>query len=801
MRAVVWILLSITVIAQAKVSILPQPQHLEESERGIDLRPSTRVVLVLSDPGEQRLKLAAESLRTKLADVGVQTAIGGGRQSGDVTIRLWDFSRNGNPPITLSLLDRETVSAKHYGQGYVLRTDGDQALWIVGGSSLGVLYGAMSALQLIERTPAGATIRRVSLRDYPDFEYRAASDWLLNIEINGWTFDRGQGVEAFAKVMKTKIDRALRYKINMALVDGFGFAVGKRPSFYPELMRRLNQYARARGIHLIHGGYGASYGMAYEPVVMYEDGVGFKGTVFENRRSYPDGPTYRCMGFPKARKGYDPAILGSCRSNDELNRRKAAELREYVAAVEPGALYIHHEDFGGFAGTEEAWRQRCERCRKRWPNDSLAAPDGGAGALAHGYTELAKAVSSVRNPGTGFDGSRDTRVILVSPVYVPGEPRSESWANVLQLWRNIGLQLPNTETIDVCFREVYPLKAGGERFTAMFQEMMQNAGLRLNTFLFFAGGADRFVTDYPLTGMPAMNGLFLGSRGIYNASGDAYQEPMELINADYSWNVRTTSRSQVPRTFDEARNNLRRFAYHMNEPVEIFGAGGVLDNALEHLYGAKSAAAMKKYYLEAADLPETAPVMENTRPMTYLPLTWDRMFAASSHWRQLIQDSKTWRGGVENEPFAAAVARAKLEQPEMHRRLARRWRMASDLNRRGSAYLQQALRAGALPESVDDLEFLMTLRRVYQPLMDSLALFHQAWYGRLIGKAVPPQPEALQLARKAQEMAEQAFPHPIDPVGGEVGTLRQLTAKLVISLREFERRPATTPAARAQQAQ
>ena len=56
------------------------------------------------------------------------------------------------------------------------------------------------------------------------------------------------------------------------------------------------------------------------------------------------------MGFPKARKGYDPAVMGSCRSNEELNHRKAEELREYVAAVEPGALYIHHEDFGGFEG-------------------------------------------------------------------------------------------------------------------------------------------------------------------------------------------------------------------------------------------------------------------------------------------------------------------------------------------------------------------------------------------------------------------------------------------------------------------
>lgn len=789
MRVAAPLFLIVAAFAQAQISILPRPQYLEHSGPAIDLRGSTRVAIALSHPGELRMKLAAESIQLKLADAGIQAVLGNpAAQSGDVTIHLWDIGQNVNPPIALTVLDRETFSGNHHGQGYLLRQASDKELWVLGGSSLGVLYGAMTVLQLIEKTPTGAMIRGVSIRDYPDFEYRAASDWLLNIEINGWTWDRGQGVETFAKVMEAKIDRALRYKINMALVDGFGFAVGKRPPFYPELMRRLNQYARARGIHLIHGGYGASYGMAYEPVVMYEDGVGFKGTVFENRWSYPDGPTYRCMGFPKTRKGYDPAILGSCRSNDALNRKKAAELSEYVAAIEPGALYIHHEDFGGFTGTEEAWRHRCESCRRRWPNDSLAAPDGGAGALAHGYTELVKAVSRVQNAATGFDGKRDTRVILVSPVYAPDEPNSQSWANVLELWRNIGLQLPNNAMIDVCFREVYPLRGGGERFTSIFRDLIRKAGLQLNTFVFFTGGADRFITDYPLTGMPAMNGLFLGARGIYNSSGDAYQEPMELINADYSWNARTTGTSYVPRTFADAQASMRSFAYRMNEPAEIFSTDGIFDSAVEHLYGPRSAAAMKKYYLQSDDLPETVNVIGDTRPITYLPMTWDRMFSASSHWRQLVQDSKTWRGGVDNEPFAAAVARAKLELPELHRRLARRWRIASDLNRRGSAHLEQALAAGPLAESVEDLQFLKTLCDVYQPLMNSLVLFHEAWHRRLTGKVVPRQLEALKLAQKAKKMAEQAFPQPIDPVGGEVGALRQLTAKLVDSIRDFEKK-------------
>ncbi|MCZ2080262.1 MAG: glycoside hydrolase family 20 zincin-like fold domain-containing protein [Bryobacterales bacterium] len=776
----------------AKVSILPAPQYVEAFDRQIVLSRTTSVAIALHQPRAAQMQLAAQSLCRKLENTlpNLKVRFDESAGTGGLTIHLWDFSQDTNPPVPLTLLDRNVIAPEaYYGQGYVIRVPDANSLWIVGGSPQGVLYGSMSVLQLIEKTSGGAAIQAVYIRDYPHFEYRASSDWLLNIEINGWTWDRGRGVDVFARVMESKIDRALRYKINMALVDGFGFNAGKRPDYYPALMRRLNQYARARGIHLIHGGYGASYGMAYEPVVMYEQGVGFKGTVFENRLSYPNGETYRCMGFPKTRKGYDPAILGSCRSNEDLNRMKAKELRQYVMAVEPGALYIHHEDFGGFEGTQKAWLQRCERCRNRWPNDSLAAPDGGAGALAHGYSQLVSAVSQARNRATGFDGSRDTRVILVSPVYLPDHPSPESWSQVLELWRNIGLQLPKSDTIDVCFREVFPMKHGGERFTGTFRTLMQRAGLNLNIFLFFTGGADRFITDYPLTGAPSMNALFLGARGIYNSSGDAYQEPMELINAEYSWNANSRGSAKVPRTYDEARAFLRDFAFDADKPPEVFGPGGIYQSAVEHLYGAKAAIPMMNYYRESADLPERpSPPSATGRPMTYLPLTWDRMFAASSHWRQLIQDSKTWRGQVDDESFAAAVERAKLTQAELHRRLARRWRIASELNRKGLTHLQQALKSAPLQESVDDLVFLRTLRDVYQPLMDSLALYHRALHNRASGKLAGLQNEALALAVRAKEMAAEAFPEPIDPVGGEVGTLRKLSAGLVDAITEFNNR-------------
>ena len=702
-----------------------------------------------------------------------------------VCVHLWDYSRDQKPPVPLSSSDKDVLTAAaHCHQGYVLKSPDASTVWIVGASPQGVIWGVASLLQLRGVDKKGVYLQGACLRDYPHFEFRAASDWLLNIEINGWDLDRGQGSDEFARLVEARIDRALRFKINMAFMDGFGFGISQRPAYYQELMLRLNRYARQRGFTLCFGGYGASYGMAYEPVVMYEKGTAFKGQVFVNRRSYPEGPVYRCMGFPKARRGYEPAKLGSCRSNATLNQQKADELCQFVAAIEPGALYIHHEDFGGFDGTQKAWQQRCEQCRRRWPNDALQARDGGAGGLGHGYSALIEAVNSVKKPETGYDAVRDCQIILVSPVYLPDGPQSEDWTEAIELWRNIALEIPKAANVQACFREVYPLRTGGERFAERFTSALRDAGSPLRLFLFFTGGADRFYTDYPLSGAPALNALFWGSRGIYNASGDFYQEPMELINAEFSWNAQAKG-FRVPWDYTEAQQLVRSYMCDDDQPAAVFEPGELYDLACERLYGERAASWMAKYYRLSAMLPEApASSSARSRSMTYVPLTWDRAYAAPSHWRKLTQDSMTWGASIDDEVYAAALRRMGIDRVELHRRMARRWSVMSGLNRDALALLDNAIQAGPRPESLEDLRFLKTLLGVYQRMFDSLAAFHDAWHTRLSGRVPDRQrvEAALRLASRTRQLAERAFPRPIDPVGGEIGTLLRLSKQLETSI-------------------
>lgn len=787
-RLLVVCLLSCGHPASAEIRILPSPQYGEELSHVIRLGLNQGVNVVVGPAqtaADRKMQYAAEMIRTGLNRDG--RAIASAAPSPNaVRIHLWDYGRDPKPPVPLNSLDEDTLSDRaHYRQGYVLKSPDASNVWIVGASPQGVIWGAASLLQLLGVDKQGVYVQGANLRDYPHFEFRAASDWLLNIEINGWDLDRGKGVDDFAQLVEARIDRALRFKINMAFMDGFGFGVSERPAYYGDLMLRLNRYARARGFSLCFGGYGASYGMAYEPVVMYEKGTAFKGQVFVNRRSYPDGPVYRCMGFPKARPGYEPAELGSCRSNDPLNRLKADELREFVAAVEPGTLYIHHEDFGGFQGTQKAWRQqRCEQCRRRWPNDNLLARDGGAGGLGHGYSALIEAVNSVKKPEAGYDAARDCQIILVSPVYLPDGPQPEDWSEAIKLWRNIGLELSEATNVQACFREVYPLRHGGERFTEQFASAMRAAGSPLRVFMFFAGGAERFYTDYPLSGAPALNTLFLGSRGIYNSSGDFYQEPMELINAEFSWNAQAKG-FRVPRDYAGSQQLVRSYMYEENQPTEIFGPGELYDLACERLYGRRAAPAMAKYYRLSTMLPE-APLESPSagRPMTYVPLTWDRAYAAPSHWRRLIQDSMTWGAAIDDGVYIAAMRRMGIERVELHRRMSRRWSLMSGLNRDAFTLLDGAIQAGPRPESLEDLRFLKTLLTVYQPLFDSLAAFHDAWHTRLLGGDPDRQgvDAALRLASQTRQLAEREFPRPVDPVGGETGALLRLSKQLEQSI-------------------
>ena len=785
------------------VRIIPTPQYFEPTHDSLVIAHGGSIRIVLGpakDLQMEKLRLAADFFQRDLkqADASLHVEVEAGRTSAPEgkRIYLWDYSAGPPPLAKLSFLDRELLTnPDHHGQSYVIRTPDKESVWVVGSSNEGVLMGAMSLLQLIRKTADGVELAGAYIRDYPDFPYRAAANWVLNGESSRWALDRGQGIDGYKRLCEEKLDEALRYKINLVVFDGFGWGLNERFAGYGELMRSLNQYARARGIHLVYGGYGASYGITYQTGPLYE-AQAYLGQVFKNREWYPDGPTYECMGFPGAKKGVNPKILGSCRANDELNRLKGDELQKFVAAVEPGALYVHHEDFGSVERTQAAWQERCGRCRKRWPNDSLMAPDGGAGGLAHGYSALIQAVNGVKNPADGYDASRDCLIILVSPVYEADSSSSDDWSNVLELWKNIGLQLPQASNVQVCFREIFPEKYGGASWVSAFNSVARNAGLHLGTYIFFLGGANSYSTDNPLSGDPALNALFRGATGIYNFSGDFYNAPMGILNAEYSWNTRSTGFFRAPAQYDAAVDLWRRYMSEEGEPPELFGVGGIYEAACNLLYGPRACPIMTRYYRESAavaDGGEVGSELQNEPASirsSYLPMMWDRTYAIPRLWRDLAIDAETWEAEITNERYLRQMSRLKLTPEEVHRRLARHWTVLGELNARGLRDIEEALKADPKPSCQGDLEFLKTSFQVDRPLIQALAAFHRGMTKRL---ASPPDEagarqefqKALGEAEQAHELAVKVWSPPIDPAGGEVGAIQTQSARLVKTIQQI----------------
>ena len=168
---------------------------------------------------------------------------------------------------------------------------------------------------------------------------------------------------------------------------------------------------------------------------------------------------------------------------------------------------------------------------------------------------------------------------------------------------------------------------------------------------------------------------------------------MEVINAEYSWNTRSTGFFRDPVQYEEGERLNRQYMSEEGLPVEIFGPGGLYGDVCNLLYGPQAGPLMAAYYRESAEVPNRGEVRtENPsgleamrRPMqlSYLPMMWDRLYAIPRHWRDLALDGQTWGEEITNERYLGLMAQLKLTPEELHRRLVRHWTVLGELNTRG----------------------------------------------------------------------------------------------------------------------
>ncbi len=452
-------------------------------------------------------------------------------------------------------------------QGYIIKSYPKGRTVIYAPSVQGIMYGICSFVQ-IEKGAAGFEIK-----DYPDFRYRS-NKWLVWAETGIWSYDFGDGKEAFLSRMERKLDLCLRYKINMIFFDACGPDTERSPH-YKELMKTCTALARKRGIHLIFCAYTMGYGLSGHPFGK------FHGKVYQNKRDDPHGEVYDCLGTFIQRPGEAPQIkgrsYGTCISNDAMNEDKIAELCNFIREVNPGALYLHNMD--SCFVDQALWNARCPACRKKWPNDDLFAKDGMAGAFAYYFDKINGALRSVQTED--YDSARDLIIFNVAPGYLEPKVPDERVRDAAKFWaavRSFSAVKQNTLPL---FRELYYNQSDDRlRVPEVLKEQLgEDFGI-----VSFAG-SDGFYSDKPITLAAKLSYMFKGAKAVLCCSGNAFSEPLGLINAQYMWNSETGKTDDIPTRYETFIPFFTKLRIGEYRPEEVFVEEGLLETVCQKLYG------------------------------------------------------------------------------------------------------------------------------------------------------------------------------------------------------------------------
>jgi len=450
-------------------------------------------------------------------------------------------------------------------QGYILSRD-ETGVTLLAQSSVGVLYGLMTLCQL-----AGEAPERFEIKDRPQIRFRGNMNTLW-AESGVWSYDFGDGLEAACSRLRSAIDDAARAKLNMMYVDAFGFRSERFPG-YNNVMHDLADYARVRGVYFMAGGYGMGYGQSAHSNT-------FMGRVFRNRRPYPDGELYDCIGtFDGYMNSIDEAkgrSYGTCLSNTDLTDDKISEIREYVKNTGVRLLYLHNMDADQLF--PELWLGRCTHCREKYPNDSLFERNGAAGAFADFYDRML-AVLLPEFP--------DLIICPVSPGYCYAETTSdEVFETCRRFWGAVLKFAQHREALIPTFRELFLQHDSSALRFDLLGEAMSSCGC-----VFFSSG-DGFYSDKIYTPSAAYAATMQCADMMICANGGALQKPTQYANAEYLWNPAGSAfwKPEFPNEYRAQIDHYNAFREGHIRPEGIYGKDGLLETSCAYLFGEKYAA-------------------------------------------------------------------------------------------------------------------------------------------------------------------------------------------------------------------
>lgn len=613
------------------------------------------------------------------------------------------------------------VSSLGQEQGYVLDVT-EEGVTISALTAHGLQNGAATLLQLLESDGAGAEAGCCRVEDWPDVRFRAAADWLLNAEINLWGYERGEGREATMALMKRKLDQAAAYKINVVWFDGFGWDAG-RTSWYADFARELSDYARRLHVRLAFTGYGGGYGFAYQACSIYYGR--YYGRAFENRRGYPDGEVYDCVGHP----GYPTSWHhGTCLSNAALAEQKLTELTDFVSRCRPGVLYVHDVDTGDLSYAHAGWKRRCPQCHERWPDDDMVSPDGAAGAYGGWFRQVVEAVNAVAGGDGEYVANRDCEIVFVGPVYSSWNDPDDVWQAECDYFAALSQCLGPVPNVEFGIREQLVSDEPAGLRVPMLAERLDTVGNGHGVFVVPFVGGDNYYSDQLVSPAGAMHSYWRGARTVYTSTLSSVAEPVQLLCAQYGWHADAAGGYVPAGSRQKAIELLQRCRDGLETPVGMFGAEGALRLVCDRLYGRDAGGTMAELFSLGAG---------------------EGVFPLATGWRRAADEVTVLKAGSEGD------AKGRAEH----------WRRREELTHAAVQLIETALRQRVPDTDVrDDLAWfrirLGTGRRICRALA-------ACWTWRQSGADSARTDAVEAVAELSRYLAVNVPATTTDPVGGD----------------------------------
>ena len=521
-------------------------------------------------------------------------------------------------------------------QGYILERAGGLTT-AYAKTSQGAFYAMMTLLQLHGEAP-----ETFKIYDRPNVRFRGIKNTLW-AETGVWSYDFGDGIEnAIARIHET-MDQMARSKMNLMYYDGYGWRTERFPG-YDNAVHQIAEYGQKRGILLMTGGYGMSYGSAGH-------NNSYQGRVFHNRRPYPDGELYDCIGTYDRSIDADENALkgrtyGTCLSNKELADDKISELRNFMQKTGVRVLKMHHMDADEIH--EPLWKGRCACCREKFPSDDLYTADGAAGAFAAWFDYVLDSL---------LPEFPDMVLAPVSPGYAYAKSSSDdTFYKCKKFWSAIAKYVRNKEHFLASFRELFYMHEEPKmRFELLGEEIPR-------LFASFFSSGDGFYSDKIYTASAAYACFMSNAEAICAFNGMALHKPTMIANAEYFWNATNSAfyNVELMGEFEPQFDHYNKLREGFIRPEGIYGDGGLLETSCALLFGDKYAKRIADVYRATGKNGET-PILTacNVELWTNytkvnFPMLWDTPASAA--------DQHNYRERFGECALATAAARDILEE-------------------------------------------------------------------------------------------------------------------------------------------